>query len=46
MVLLLDQQQAYQEEQLAWAYDQQMDVEWWVAQHHDELLGEQVALDA
>jgi hypothetical protein len=37
---LLDQQQAYQEEQQAWAHAWQINVEQWAVQHHDELTGE------
>jgi hypothetical protein len=43
---LLDQQQAYQEEQQAWAHAWQIDVERWAVQHHDELTGEWAVLDA
>jgi hypothetical protein len=37
---LLDQQQAYQEEQQAWAHAWQINVEQWAVQHHDKLTGE------
>jgi hypothetical protein len=46
MELLPDQQQTYQEEQQAQTRAQQIDVEWWAAQCHDDLASEQVALDA
>jgi hypothetical protein len=46
MESLLDQQQAYQEEQQARAHARQINAKQWAAQHHDELAGEQAALDA
>jgi hypothetical protein len=46
MKLLLDQQQAYREEQQVRAHTQQINTERWVAQHHNELADEQAALDA
>jgi hypothetical protein len=40
------QQQAYQEQQQAWTHAWQIDIELWVAQHHDVHAGEQAALDS
>jgi hypothetical protein len=45
MELLLVQQQAYLEEQQAWIRARQIDAELQVAQHEDELISEQAALD-
>jgi hypothetical protein len=46
MMLLLDQQWAYQEELQVWIYARHIDAELRAAQHQDELPGEQAALDA
>jgi hypothetical protein len=43
---LPDQQQAYQDEQQARAPARQINAKQWAAQHHDELAGEQAAVDA
>jgi hypothetical protein len=46
MELLPVQQQAYQEEQQERTHTRQINSELWVAQHHDKLIGEQLALNA
>jgi hypothetical protein len=46
MEFLLDQQQAYLEEQQAWARAWQIDATLQIVQHHDELTSEQAVLDA
>jgi hypothetical protein len=44
--LLPIQQQSYPEEEQARVHTRQIDTKLWAAQHHDELAGDQEALDA